>query len=543
MMPSFSILTVVFEGVYFESGGDRLLFLLGNTDLPISKPHVENRDITNSHWSGYSHQPHLLQDDQILLVLRYTQTFNLTSRAIKGEIRSISKHGSLKYFDIVYISSQLSRYSEYQFSLELMPRSCKDKHLCQDWKQYDALTFSGYEFCKTIQSISEPFNVVPNYKFTDRYAYQSKLRPLQPRKEFGFANWRLNQDTARERTGLSNLTLLAEGTWDSSSGKLCVIEFSGDVDSVLEECNYHISLYFPREYSIKQRSLMLGSISSIANETNMFFPLQINYAPHPVLLHLSLDPCGSYLSYNYTMIQIATSIRRRNQPSKFRLLKQSSLLKYPALEDEQDVLAAQLHFLSTNLSFDAYAICKHCSDKHNSRVFIHMDVFSLGIIFSQLSCMNRNAACIPHISHLMVTEQILGYGAELCRDTEILVESPHGLHDNKHMLNPLEIITRLLVLIALLITIRLYNKVSQTKKRQNVYGSNKEKRLSQHKNFVLWNLKVHIVGCLVLTSLLAIEPSLRNNLRSLGLIDFLLLPGVFIRQAHTLCAQDLFLVP
>ena len=197
MMPSFSILTVVFEGVYFESGGDRLLFLLGNTDLPISKPHVENRDITNSHWSGYSHQPHLLQDDQILLVLRYTQTFNLTSRAIKGEIRSISKHGSLKYFDIVYISSQLSRYSEYQFSLELMPRSCKDKHLCQDWKQYDALTFSGYEFCKTIQSISEPFNVVPNYKFTDRYAYQSKLRPLQPRKEFGFANWRLNREDFR----------------------------------------------------------------------------------------------------------------------------------------------------------------------------------------------------------------------------------------------------------------------------------------------------------------------------------------------------------
>ena len=81
------------------------------------------------------------------------------------------------------------------------------------------------------------------------------------------------------------------------------------------------------------------------------------------------------------MIQIATSIRRRNQPSKFRLLKQSSLLKYPALEDEQDVLAAQLHFLSTNLSFDAYAICKHCSDKHNSRVFIHMDVFSLGPLF------------------------------------------------------------------------------------------------------------------------------------------------------------------
>ncbi|KAG5149060.1 hypothetical protein AAZX31_06G200700 [Glycine max] len=745
MIPGFSILTVVFEGVYFESGQDRLLCLLGNTALPISEPHVENWDIANSHWPGYSHLPHLLQDDQILLLLRYPQTFNLTSRAIKGEIRSISKHGSLKYFDDVHISSQLSRYSEYQFSPELMPRSCEDKHLCQeDLAQYDALTFSGYEFCRTLQSISEPFNVVPHNKFTDRYAYQSKVRPHQPGKEFGFGNWRLNhenfrlilqhviceeeprnhniknarisatlrlfptsipEDTARDRTGLSNLTLLAEGTWDSSSGKLCMIGCAGEVDPILEDCNYQIFLYFPRVYSIKQRSLMLGSISNIANETNMFFPLLINYAPRPVFLHLSHGPCGSHLSYNYSMIQLATSIRRRDQSSKFRLLKQSSFLKYPAL-DEQDVLASQLRFLSANLIFDAFAICKHCSDKHNSRVFIHMDVFSLGpyvpwlrkddgskkqvetekltsiqilnislhlifnegssvftikqyrhlsplflegvydqlagqmsligcrmvsnvstnvghgldclvdvkvqyppltgrwlknpsvemtitsqrhendplhfnavtlqtdiipylkhhddvafrklcdgvlrmltscalvgIILSQLSYMNRNVASIPHISLVMVAEQILGYGAELFGDTEILVESSHDLHDNKHMLNPIEIMTRLLVLIALLLTIRLYKKVSQAKKRQNAYGSAKEKRLPQHKNVVLWNLKVHIVVCLVLTGLLAIEPSLRNNLRSLSLIDFLLLSGILIRQAHILCAQDLFLVP
>ncbi|RDX86637.1 hypothetical protein CR513_31997, partial [Mucuna pruriens] len=760
MMPGFSVLTAVFEGVYLESeesGGDRLLCLLGNAALPISEPHVEYWDITNSHWSGYSHQPRLLQDDQILLVLRYPQTFNLTSRAIKGEIRSLNKHGSLNYFDNVHISSQLSRYSKYQFSPELMPRSCYDKHFCQEeWSEYDALTFIGSEFCKTLQSISgEPFNVIPNYKFNDRYAYQSKLGPLQPGKEFGFANWRLNHedlrlvlqhviceeettlhnaknarisatlrvfpasipaDTARERTGLSNLTLLAEGTWDFSSGKLCMIGCSGELDSVLEECNYQISLYFPQVYSIKQRSLMLGSISSIVNEPNTFFPLLINYAPRPVFLHLSLGPRGSYLAYNYSMIQLATSIRRKNQPSKFRLLKQSSFLKYPALEDQQDVLA-QLRFLSTNLNFDAYAICKHCLDKHNSRVFIHMDVFSLGplfgpyvskndgatkpagaenftntqilnislhlifnegssvftiqqyrhlsplflegvydplagqmyligcrmvsisnvstnvghgldclvdvkvqypplagrwlknpsvemtitsqrpendplhfkavtlqtdivpylkhqvdvafrklfervfkilisctlvgIIFSQLNYMKRNAASIPHISLVMVAEQILGYGAELFRDTEILLESKESAayrdlsHDYKHILNPLEIITRLLVLVALLITIRLYKEVSEAKKRSNAYGSNKEKRLPQHKNVLLWNLKVHIVVCLVLTGLLAIELSLRNNIRSLGLIDFFLLPGILIQQVqmHVLWAQGFFLVP
>lgn len=754
MMPGFSILTVVLEGVYFESGGDRLLCLLGNAALPISEPHVEYWDISNSHWSGYSNQSRLFQDDQILLLLRYPQKFNLTSRAIKGEIRSLNKHGTLNYFDNVHISSQLNRYSNYQFSPESMPRSCDDnnKHFFQEeWEEYGVLTFSGCEFCKTLESISEPFNVIPNYKL-------SKLSPLQPGKEFGMAHWRLNhedfrlvfqhvicveetnnrsiknarisatlrvfpasipEDTARERTGLSNLTLLAEGTWDSSSGKLCMIGCPGEVISVSEECNYQIFLYFPRVYSIKQRSLILGSISRIGNETNMFFPLLINYVPRPVFLHRSIGPCGSYLSYNYSVVQLATSMRRKNQPSKFTLLKHLSFLKYPALEDEQDVLA-QLLFLSKNLNIEAYTICKHCLDKHSSRVFIHMEVFSLGslfspyvprlskndgrrkptgtekfttaeildislhlifnerssvfpikqykhlsplflegvydplagqmyligcrmvsnvstnvelgidclidvkvqyppltgrwlknpsvemtissqrpkndplhfnaiafqtdiipylkhyaafrkrfervlriliscalagIVFSQLSYMNRNVASIPHMSLVMVAEQILGFGAELLRDTEILLESKessayrefshdaHGYYE--HILNPLEIITRLMILVALLLTIRLYKKVSKAKKRINVYGSNKEKRLPQNRNAVLLILKVHTVVSLVLTCILRIEFFLGNNLRSLDWIDFVVMPDVLIQQVlmHALWAQNLFLVP
>ncbi|KAK7354302.1 hypothetical protein VNO80_19761 [Phaseolus coccineus] len=662
MIPGFSILTVVLEGVYFESGGDRLLCLLGNAALPISEPLVEYWDVSNSHWSGYSHQPRLLQDDQILLLLRYPQKFNFTSRAIKGEIRSLNKYGSLNYFDNVHISSQLNRYSNYQFSPESMPRSCDDnnKHSFQEeWEEYDVLTFSGSEFCKTLQSISEPFNVIPNYKLVFQHVIC-----VEETNNHSIKNARISatlrvfpasipEDTARERTGLSNLTLLAEGTWDSSSGKLCMIGCSGEVISVLEECNYQIFLYFPRVYSIKQRSLILGSISRIGNETNMFFPLLINYVPRPVFLHLSIGPCGSYLSYNYSMVQLATSMRRKNQPSKFTLLKQLSFLKYPALEDEQDV-HAELRFLSTNLNIDAYAICKHCLDKHNSRVFIHMDVFSLGplfgpyvprmvsnvstnvglaidclvdvkvqyppltgrwlknpsvemtissqrpendplhfnaialqtdiipylkhqddaafrkrfervlriliscaltgIVFSQLSYMNRNVASISHMSLVMVAEQILGFGAELFWDTEILLESKESAacrdlsHDAlvyEHILNPLEIITRLVILVALLLTIRLYKKVSKAKKRINVYGSNKEKRLPQNRNAVLWNLKVHIVVCLVLTGILGIELSLGNNLRSLGWIDFVLLPGVLIQQVqmHVLWAQNLFLVP
>lgn len=77
MMSGFSILTIAFEGIYFESGGERLLCLLGNTTSHRSEPHVEYWDTTNSHWSGYSHKPSVSQDDQILLVLTYPQTWKV----------------------------------------------------------------------------------------------------------------------------------------------------------------------------------------------------------------------------------------------------------------------------------------------------------------------------------------------------------------------------------------------------------------------------------------------------------------------------------
>lgn len=147
--------------------------------------------------------------------------------------------------------------------------------------------------------------------------------------------------------------------------------------------------------------------------------------------------------------------------------------------------------------------------------------------------MNKNIASIHHISLVMVAEQILGYGAKLFRDTELLMESNesaayrdlfcHDAHEYEHIMIPLEIITRLVVLVALILTIRMYKKVSKAKKRSNAYMSNEEKCLPQNKNVVLWNLKVHIILCLVLSGLLAIELSLRDNLRSLGLIDVLLL--------------------
>ncbi|KAI4338185.1 hypothetical protein L6164_016529 [Bauhinia variegata] len=758
MRPGLSFLTIVFEGVYLESedsGGERLMCLLGNTTLPLSEPHGDYWDLSSSHVPDYN----LSQDDQILLVLRYPQTFNFTRKVIKGEMRSLTEGGNLKKFDDVHISSQLSHYSKYQFSSELMSRAC-DLHPYQEEMTEDGVTaFNGSEFCKAIQHVSQQvLNIFPNYKFSDRDAHRNKLGPFQPGKEINSADsWWDYEDfklvlqhlkckeegnyarisavlrlfpasipahTARSRTGLSSTTLSAEGTWDSSSGQLCMIGCPGIVDSGLERCNLQISLYFSWVFSIKQRSIILGSISSTKNESEQFLPLLFDSAPYPfVLTYPSLGMhSASYPSYNYSKIKQATAIRDRNQPSRAFTLLRQIFLKYPALEDGQDSFA-QLYHLSTNLNFNSDAHRHQFSDLYNSKIFIQMEVLSLGplfgrympsspdknqaempvgtekqklnnfqllnisvnlmynyltkrpsvfaatyyrdfstlflegvydplagdmhligcrkvkdgsinlergfdclveakihypsetgrwlknpsieitissqrneddplyfgqitfmisivpyekhrddvafrkiiegflrilislvavgITFSQFLYMNKNADFIPYVSLVMLAQQILGYSAELTKATEILLESkesvsyrnqPYDLNEYKLLIKTLNFLARFLVLLALLITAKLYQKVSEARNKPNADGSNKPKRIPHYKHFILRSLKIHISVCLVFLALRYREIFLRNDLR---LMDAFILPGVLMRQVETqvLCAQDIFLLP
>ncbi|RYR75807.1 hypothetical protein Ahy_A01g000387 [Arachis hypogaea] len=284
--PGLSVLKIAFEGVYLQSnenGNEHLMCLLGNTTLPVPVPEPFNYDC-NGNLLDYT----LIQDDQILLVLRYPQTFNLTSRVVRGEMQSLKQEGSLAYFDNVHISSQLRHYSSYQFSSELKSTSCDLYPYQQELTTHGAKSLdTGYGFCSFLgQVIQQPFDVLQNYN--DRHV-ASKLGPFHLGKEFS-SNWTQENfrllfqilmceeeastndvQTARvsavlrafpasspiyawqERTGLSGLTLFTEGTWNSATRKLCM---TGCVSSVLdsEECNYQISLHFPNVFSIKQRS-------------------------------------------------------------------------------------------------------------------------------------------------------------------------------------------------------------------------------------------------------------------------------------------------
>ncbi|XVF84481.1 hypothetical protein PTKIN_Ptkin17bG0040400 [Pterospermum kingtungense] len=130
MSPGSSVMVVIFEGVYMETeenGGERLMCLVGSsTSTSSSTDRCDCDDQFSEFSSNYVStynipQTRFLQDDKVVLVLRYPKTFNLTSRAIHGEMVSLNKQGDSRYFGKVHISSQLtSGHSKYQFISELL---------------------------------------------------------------------------------------------------------------------------------------------------------------------------------------------------------------------------------------------------------------------------------------------------------------------------------------------------------------------------------------------------------------------------------------
>ncbi|GAY50526.1 hypothetical protein CUMW_127330 [Citrus unshiu] len=400
-MPGWSVLSILFEGVYVESnenGGERLLCMLGNSTLPYNKWTDDPLNLAKGYWCNYDDKPILLQDDQILLVLRFPQNFNLTRRVILGEMRSLHAEESLKYFDKVRITSQLSQYLKYEFNSELLNSITCSPYVYQEELMEDGAIsgFNGLDVCYNLRSISHNlFSVLPHWKFKGINLYPGKLGPFQLEKEIKAANWRYNnvmlmvehinceKGTNEDGVGVVKVSAViraipAPGIWNPSNGQLCMRGFLGGVDSGLEGCNPLISLYFPQAYSIKERSMIYGSISSENDEKDSFLPIIFDALVRPDLLKLNyIKYVASYLSYNYSKIDLVCALRKRKQPSKFRTIVKQSLLKYPIVADGED-LFYRLYFLSHDFEIDTFAVPDTISASHNSKIFIFMDVLSLG---------------------------------------------------------------------------------------------------------------------------------------------------------------------
>lgn len=421
--PTHTQLAMSFEGIYTETkqnGGERVLCLLGNAMLP------SRESDSNNPWEwlkgsdlNYNQVP-LLQDDQILLVLHYPLTHTLTNRVIRGELKSLNPKSNAKYFDQVHILAQMLKSTKYEFGSEKIVSKA-----CDPYPYRDNLTnagidvYKGDNFCAILEQAtnSGAFTIVPNWRCNGTDDYCSKLGPFVSDEEIKATNGSFkdvilymqdirckptsghgnasaarvaaffravpaseDQYRVRLRSGLSNMTLAAEGIWNSTSGQLCMVGCLGIVDAEGSSCNSRIILYIPLSFSIKQRSILVGSISSIDESNKVFFPLSFEKLVRPTELWNYFRASRPY--YSYSKIQSAGVILERNEPFSFGTLVKKSLLQFPKLEDKYDFLSS-LSFLAEDLTLQIPAVPDPFPKSHPPGVNIEMDIVSIGPLFGR----------------------------------------------------------------------------------------------------------------------------------------------------------------
>lgn len=440
-VPEFSMwrghtrLFINFQGVYTESkknGGERILCLLGNTMLPSRQP--DSTDPWESvKGSGSSdNSPPLLQDDQILLVLSYPKIVSLKHSAIQGEMRSLNSKTNLKYFDKVQITSQVQGHAQnYDFSPEeIISKACDPYPYPDTLLSRSNEIYKGLDFCTAFKRVSTDaaFVVAPHWRCNDTDEFCRKFGPFGSDKEINgtdgsFKDVRIliqnvlcvtekthdngvtssrvsavfrafdapdNLFIEIQRSGLGNMTLFAEGVWNSSSGQLCMIGCLGIADVGGHGCDSRVCLYIPLTFSITQRSVLLGSISSIQFNNPPYFPLSLQ------MLYQSLDYIYdsytySHPYYRYSKIGSAGAVLEKNEPFSFGTVIKKPLLTFPKLQDSEDYHES-LRLLAEDLTLHVTAVPDPIPSSRFSRTNVEMEVLALGPMFGRDWYQNNSLA-------------------------------------------------------------------------------------------------------------------------------------------------------
>ncbi|KAK1305950.1 hypothetical protein QJS10_CPA10g00466 [Acorus calamus] len=420
-----SNLLILFEGVYMESNeGERLMCLLGDSMLPSRQPN------STDPWewmkkflptgNEYFSTP-LLPDDRILLVLHYPKRFTLTTRVIRGEMKSLNERYSLAYFDKVLIVSQLSSATEYQFeSEEIISKAC-NPYPYQDQLLDETIdVYKGSKFCAMLKVTSRHiFDVMPNGSCNSTREYCNKLGPFELQSKFqkfhmvmqdlqceskingdGVSSARVSavlraippqvDFRGKQRSGLGGMTLSTEGVWDSSSGQLCMVGCLG----VTNQCGSRICLYLVLSFSLMQRSVLIGTISSIANSGDgSYFPLLFKKTVIPSELMSMFSDL--HLSYTYSKIHLARALLEMDKFDLSMKIKKLFFI-YPNEEnnDEQVGLTTLYDDLTLHTPFSTIQ-----SHGWNSP-FLVLEVLSLSSLFGRYRWY-QNASTITEYNPLL----------------------------------------------------------------------------------------------------------------------------------------------
>ncbi|KAL7140016.1 hypothetical protein ABFS83_09G092400 [Erythranthe nasuta] len=440
--PGNSQLSIRFQGVYTELAGERVMCLLGSAVLPSRGPH------SNDQWpwvkeNGDNNHPVLAPDDRILLELRYPKALTLRTREIFGSLKSLNGESDLKYFDEVLFSSSLGS-ANYKFaSDDLVSRACDSMN--GGIETVDDV-YRGVDFCEVLERFSrrEELSVVPNFNCNGTDEFCRKLGPFVSSKEIhltdgGFKYVKLvfqdvrcenittsktrvssvfravppseEQFSPTPRTGLNGMTLSAEGAWYPSTGRLCMVACS-PYDNV---CHTRISMYVPLLFSIKQRSVFSGTLSTIDPTVRSYSPLAFQKPPG------LNEQWSSRAHYEYSKIEAATSLLEKYEPSKIRSAVKKSFLKFPKLENTEENLPYSISVLFGDLRLVMRAVSDPLP---SSGIYIQLqiEILTIGPFFGRYSNNQKGSISFNPTPLLNVSAQINLVGIDAYNYSSISVE-------------------------------------------------------------------------------------------------------------------------
>ncbi|XP_023762149.1 uncharacterized protein LOC111910542 [Lactuca sativa] len=455
MYPGNSELRMSFQGIVTyteENNGEIVMCLLGNAVLPSRGPDPNNP------WGwvkepGYINQPPHIHDDRILMVVHYPDTFTVKKRGIYGSLKSLNPKSSQKYFEEIHISASLSRSANYEFSSEKLVSNFK---ACEtSFADKDLGTLKGANICCKLEHFlrEDPLTVVPNWRCNGTEDFCSKLGPFESDASINETNGSFKgvalhlQDircekpcsetegkhggsvkvamvirvgppsddiyyTTRQRTGLKKMTLSAEGLWDPSSGQLCMVGCR--VNKEGDGCDSRICLYTPLMFSIKQRSVILGSISSIEESNMSYFPLsfkkRVDYAQE-----LSFNQY-----YEYSKIELAQAVVEKHERYSFETVIKKRFLSFPKvkLPESLDSFLNGLSLLKKDLTFYHPA---STPGRSRSQPYVEIEILSLGPLFGKYWTL-QNDSIIREDTPLNVSAQLSVTGANYGNFSEVFVE-------------------------------------------------------------------------------------------------------------------------
>ncbi|GLJ30664.1 hypothetical protein SUGI_0607260 [Cryptomeria japonica] len=294
------------QGIYAESNsGNEKLCMLGRSKVALRQSNATAT--TGWDWSASP----LVEDDKFLLHLQIPPNNGLTTRKIVGRLTSLRASDHPLFFDPVDITFPLDHFP-YKFITDSMVESACNSRV-HEKKPVDLELYQGkYQHCGFFRSIlkRQILKGIPNWQCKGPVEYCNRVGPFSD--QGGFSNSRIliqgfecfrskeypdvnvsaairvlpaqEQEHDTESSRLISVMWI-QGTWRKASpGEICMVGCLASTPA--PACDFQVCLYIPKAFSLKQRNLMLGFISSIRKDSGKaLYPLSFEY---PIQSDMSL---------------------------------------------------------------------------------------------------------------------------------------------------------------------------------------------------------------------------------------------------------------